>query len=371
MNRLTIDLTALEYNLQKVSRWISNHGARLTVVTKALCGHQETLNALFDLGVSSVADSRLSNLDHYERSGRDLEIWYLRPPHRSGLAEIVSRCDISLNTELQIVRQLDDEASRLGKTHKVVIMIELGDLREGVLPGALVEVYRQIFDLRHIEVIGIGANLGCLSGALPAVDEFMQLVLYRELLELKFERKLPLISAGTSAALPLLTSGELPTAVNHFRVGESILLGSDPTTGERLPGLRDVATFEAEIVELKEKRLNPVGETTEMTPFAALETDDSFEPGQRGYRALVAAGQVDTEVASLRPIQPDHSIAGASSDIIVVNVGDDPDQIRVGGTLAFRPGYAAFVRLMHNPDTKKVVRPSGEGGTSSSEGETT
>lgn len=361
MNRLTIDLDALDHNLETVSSWVRGHGASLTVVTKALCGHGESLAALFDLGVRSVADSRLSNLERLGRGPDDLETWYLRPPHRSGVDEVVARADISLNSELEVIRELGVSAARQDRTHGVVIMVELGDLREGLLPGALVKVYEEIFELPRIEVLGIGANLGCLSGAVPTVDELMQLVLYRELLELKFHRRLPLISAGTSAALPLLLEGTLPNAINHFRVGESILLGTDPATGQPLGDLRDdVVTLEAEIVELKEKRLVPV-ETGDAAPFAIAESDDEPLPGQRGYRALVTVGQVDTEVRSLAPVDARHAIAGASSDITVVNVGEAPDGIEVGDTIAFRPGYGAFVRLMNNPDTeKRVLSPSAD-----------
>ena len=249
----------------------------------------------------------------------------------------------------------------------MVIMIELGDLREGLLPGHLAKVYEEVFTLPHIDVVGIGANLGCLSGAVPSIDELMQLVLYRELLELKFQRRLPLISAGTSAVLPLLLDGALPQAINHFRVGETILLGTQPITGEVMRGLRgDVFTLEAEVVEVKEKSLTPTGETTEMTPFASVQGDAEIAPGQRGYRAVVTLGQVDTDIASLRPVNPNHQIAGASSDVTVVNLGDEPYRKLVGDTLQFRPGYGSLVRLMNNTYTEKHILPA-SGTTTASE----
>jgi len=359
VNRVTIDLEALRHNLDAVRRWTGANGAELTVVTKALCGHRPTLRALQDIGVRSIADSRLENLRAIDRTVDGTRTWYLRPPHHSALDEVVALSDVSLNTELEVLRALDDEAGRQGRAHRVVIMIELGDLREGVLPGHLTRMYEEVFTLPHIEVIGIGANLGCLSGAVPSIDELMQLVLYRELLELKFQRRLPLISAGTSAVLPLLLDGSLPPAINHFRVGETILLGTEPVTGEVMRGLRgDVVTVEAEVVEVKEKSLTPAGETTDMTPFASVQGDAEITPGQRGYRAVVTLGQVDTDIASLHPVDPGHQLAGASSDVTVVNLGDEPSGIRVGDTLQFRPGYASLVRLMNNPYTDKRIVPS-------------
>ncbi|MEJ2367349.1 MAG: alanine racemase [Acidobacteriota bacterium] len=357
MNRITLDLEALRHNLDVVRGWVSNHGASLTVVTKALCGHRESILALRRLGVRSIADSRLRNLETVSRELRDTEIWYLRPPHHSAVPEIAVLAQVSLNSELETLRVLDEESRRLGKVHQAIIMIELGDLREGILPGSLVKFYKEVFDLKNVEVLGIGANLGCLSGSVPSVDQFMQLILYRELLELKFGKKLPLISAGSSVVLPLLLDGRLPKQINHFRVGESIFLGTDLVNGGVLDRLRnDAVTLEAEVIEIKEKGLVPLGETTDLSPFTPIETETPA-PGQRGFRALIALGQLDTDVTGLTPVNPDYQIAGASSDITVVNIGDDSGGLKVGDTIQFRLAYSAFVRCMANRYTEKRVLP--------------
>lgn len=354
MNQLTIDLDILRHNLETVDGWMRQHGARWTLVTKALCGQMEVIEFLHGLGVKSLADSRLENLSAIRDGLGDFEAWYLRPPEITSAAEIVAQADVSLNTEIRIIRKLNEEALRQGKKHSIVVMIELGDLREGILPGNLIEFYQEVLELAAVDVIGIGANLGCLSGAVPTVDQFTQLVLYRELLELKFDRKLPVISAGSSAVLPLLLEGGLPRAINHFRNGEAILLGSDLVNGGILPGLRDDAfRLEAEVVEVKEKSL--VSSATGVsTPFEGVETEEPA-PGERGYRALLSIGQLDTDIGGLTPVDPNVQIAGASSDLTVVNLLEGPQGIEVGGTLAFRPSYGALVRLMGNPYLRKVT----------------
>jgi ornithine racemase len=356
MNRVTIDLEGLEHNLRVVNRWMEGHGASWTLVTKVLCGHTDTIKALQHLGVKSMADSRLANLRAIDRVYSDFESWYLRPPHLTAVPSIVALADVSLNSELEIIRTINEEAGKQGRVHRIIIMIELGDLREGILPGSLVNFYGQIFELDHIEMLGIGANLGCLSGAVPNVDQLMQLVLYRELLELKFGKPLPIISAGSSAVLPLLLEGRVPKAINHFRIGEALFLGTDLVNGDHLQGLRTAVTLSAEIAEIKEKNLVPMGETTSMTPFEVLDNGDTH-PGQRGYRAIVTVGQLDTEVRGLNPTNPDYEIVGASSDVSVVNVGENPDDLKVGDTLEFRVNYAAMLRLMNNQYIDRVVFP--------------
>lgn len=358
MNCLKIDLDALQHNIQTIDGWVSSQGASWTLVTKCLCGHQPTLEALYSLGIRSMAESRLGNLETIDALGDEVETWYLRLPHLPKIADIVRLTDVSLNSEIETIRALSTEAGRQDKVHRVVIMVEMGDLREGVLPGSLGEFYNQVFELPNIEVIGIGGNLGCLSGTMPNVDLLAQLGLYREWLELKFKRKFPLVSAGTSIVLPLLRDGTLPKAVNHFRIGESVFLGTDLIRGDHLLGLRtDAFTLEAEVVEVKEKSMVPLGETNEMTPFESIGSD-APEAGERGYRAICTVGQVDTDVAGLTPLDPQHQIVGASSDLAVVSLGPEKGDVEVGETLKFRPSYGALVRLMLSKYIDKVVTPN-------------
>jgi predicted amino acid racemase len=359
MNRVTIDLHALEHNIRTIDEWLTARDASWTLVTKALCGHVDTLDALQRLGVRSMADSRLANLKAIRRVIDDFESWYLRLPHLPAIPKIVEYADVSLNSEIRAIEALDAEAGRQGTTHRVVVMVELGDLREGVLPGSLVGFYERAFQLEHIEIIGVGANLGCLSGVVPNVDQLSQLVLYRELLELKFGRELPFISAGSSAVLPLMLEDRVPKNVNHYRIGEAVFLGTDLVNGGTLPGLRnDAITVEVEVVEVREKSLVPLGQVTSMTPFETFDDEEELQPGQRGYRALVTIGQLDTEVQGLTPLDERYHLAGASSDLAVLNIGDAADGLSIGDSIAFRPNYGSLVRLMLSPYVDKVVVPS-------------
>jgi ornithine racemase len=357
MNRVTINLKNLHHNLTVIDGWMKKQGASWTVVTKVLCGHTETIRALNAMGVKSIGDSRLENFQEIKKVVPDFETWYLRVPDLSSIEDVIALADVSLNSEIEVIKALNKEARRQDKIHRIIIMIELGDLREGILPGSLIKFYQEVFHLSNIEVLGIGANLGCLAGAVPSVDQFMQLLLYRELLELKFNHKLQMISAGSTAVLPLLLEHSLPKGIDHFRIGEAIFLGTDLISSGTLPELRnDVVLLEAEIAEIKEKNLASTAETTSMTPFAP-EGENDIAPGQRGYRALVSIGQLDTDVGGLTPLDPNHKIAGASSDIVVVNLGDNPDNHKVGDTIKFRCNYSALLRLMSGRYLDKVVIP--------------
>lgn len=357
MSRVTINLEALSENLDAIGRLMAAHGAKWTAVTKVLCGNMATLRTLAAMGVRSVGDSRFSNLRAVRRAFAQPETWYLRIPGLSMCENVVSLAQVSLNSERETIEQLNEAAARRGVTHRIIIMIELGDLREGVLPGSLIEFYKSVFCLPNIDVLGIGTNLGCLAGVPPTPDQLMQLVLYRELLELKFNKPLPLISAGSSAILPLLLDEQVPKAINHFRIGEALFLGTNLVQGGVLENFRDdVMLLEAEIVELKEKGLAPLGEAGVTSPFQTVGDADAV-PGQRGFRALVHVGQLDTDIAGLTPAHKEYHIAGASSDITVVNLGENPYNLHIGDTVTFRMNYAALLRLMSSRYVTKEIVP--------------
>jgi len=286
-----------------------------------------------------------------------METWYIRPPHLSAVSSVVALADISLNTESQVIKALNVEAKRQEKLHRIIIMVELGDLREGVLPQFLSDIVEQSLGLSNIELLGLGTNLGCLSGVVPSVDVLSQLCIYHEMMKIKFDCKLPLLSAGTSATLPLLLEGEVPKAVNHFRVCESILLGTDLLHGGVIEPLRPAALLEAEVVEIKRKALTPIGEPGALSPFHSLEAEH-VSPGQRGYRAIITVGHVDTEISALTPVDSDYRLVGASSDLAVVNLAGNPQGTKLGDTISFRMGYSALVRLMASPYTEKREIPS-------------
>jgi len=357
---LIIDVAVVRHNLETIQHWVRSHGASFTVVTKAFCGNRAMLDAIQRWGVRSLGESRLANLTCFDRGTVEMETWYIRSPHVSMIPQVISLADVSLNSEIEVIRALDREAKRQRKRHKILIMVELGDLREGVLPEELADIVGQTIRLSHIDLLGLGATLGCLNGILPSKEALLQLCRYRTMMESDFGCRLPMVSAGTSATLPLLLSGDVPEDVNHFRVCESIIIGTDLVHGGLIQPLRNASLVEVEIIELKDKPLVPAGRTAsgDIRPFWTLDNSLAVQ-GQRAHRAIVSVGNVDTDISSLTPVDPNYRIAGASSDVAVVVLGGNPRRLKVGDSILFRPGYSAFVRLMANPYTKVVLRDEG------------
>lgn len=359
---ITLDQQKLAHNYQHLDRLLATHHISWAVVSKMLCGSQVFLEALLSLGMKQVCDSRISHLKLIKEIRPDVETIYIKPPALQAIPHVVAYADISCNTEFETICRLSEEAVRQGKVHRIIIMIELGELREGVLRDDLVSFYERVFELPGIEVIGIGANLTCMYGVLPNHDKLIQLSLYKQLIEARFNRKIPFVSGGASVTIPLIFEGTLPAGINHFRIGETLYLGTDVYHQGVLPGMHpDVFRLYAQIIELNEKPTTPMGEMGANLNGEVV----SFEQQQgnpHSYRALLDVGLLDVDEAHVWPIAGGVKIVGASSDMIVVDLGENPNEFKVGDFLEFRMDYMGTLRLMNSPYVEKKLAADLEDG---------
>jgi predicted amino acid racemase len=275
------------------------------VVTKLLCGNNIYLKEVINLGVTEMHDSRISNLKKIKKLDPNIKTVYIKPPSKRNISKIVKYADVSFNTEIYTIQMLSEEAKLQSKTHQIIIMIEMGDLREGVLGEELLNFYEQIFSLPNIEIRGIGTNLNCLSGVMPTQDKLIQLSLYKQLIEAKFNVKIPWVSGGTSVAIPLMLKNARPMAVNHFRIGEALFFAKDLFTGETIQGMHnDVFKLYAEIIEITEKPDNPVGELGENVAGNTYEINEDTDLSQTSLRAILDIGLLDMQPQYLETDNP-------------------------------------------------------------------
>jgi predicted amino acid racemase len=352
---ITLDAEKLKHNYDFLDAMFSKEDIHWAAVTKLLCGHQNFLEQLITMGVRQVCDSRVSNLRVIKQLNPDVETIYIKPPAKRALKSVVQFADISMNTSLETIRLLDQEAERQDKVHKVIIMIEMGELREGVMREDLMEFYERIFELPNIEVVGIGTNLSCLYGVLPNHDKLIQLSLYEQLIEAKFNKHIPLVSGGSSVTIPLMLQGILPAGINHFRVGESLFLGTNPYDNGPIDGLHvDVFRLYAEIIELIEKPMIPMGEMGQNVEGESFEFDEG-DAGKTAFRAIIDLGLLDVESSHIKPVDENITIAGASSDMLVIDLGDNPEKYEVGQLLEFELDYMGTLRVLNSRYIEKRI----------------
>lgn len=347
--------TKLASNYDHLNRLFEEHGIEWAVVSKMLCGNRLYLEELIGLGIRSVCDSRISNLATVKDIDPDVETIYIKPPAKRSIADVVRHADVSFNTERYTIELLSAEAGRQGKVHRVIIMIELGDLREGIMGSHLIEFYESILNLPHIEVAGIGANLNCLNGVMPSEDKLIQMSLYEQLIEAKFNVSIPWVSGGTSVIIPLLHRGQVPAGINHFRVGEALYFGNNLITEEPMEGMHtDVFKLFAEVIEITEKPRVPIGYLGENPSGESFEIDED-DYGKSSYRAILDIGLLDVDASYLLPDDEKLQFLGASSDMLVLDLGDDHARYKVGDLVSFNLKYMGALNLLNSDYIEKVV----------------
>lgn len=355
MAYISLKKSSLEHNYKFITEQFEERNISFGVVSKLLCGTKKYLQELINLGVHEVHDSRISNLKAVKQIDSNIQTVYIKPPAKKGIPSLVKYADVSFNTELSTIELISEEAQRQNRLHKIIIMIEMGDLREGVMGEQLLSFYGQIFQLPNIEVVGIGTNLNCLHGVMPSQDKLIQLSLYKQLIEATFNRKIPWVSGGTSVVFPLLLTKQLPAGINHFRVGEMLYFGNNLFTDQPIHGMKsDVFTLHAQIIELIEKPKVPIGELATNPSGEEFEIDEE-DFGKKSYRALLDFGLLDIKTDFLIPKSKDITITGASSDMIVVDLGKSKKNLKVGDWIKFELKYMGALTLLSSNYIEKVV----------------
>jgi len=349
--RIEIELDKLAHNARKLTALYGSKGICVTAVTKGACGSPRIAGALLDSGIHSFGESRIANVQKMRDAGLEAQFMLIRSPMPSEVERVVEFIDVSLNTEISVIRLLARQAVKRGKIQRIILMIELGDLREGVLPSDIEPMVAEVMGLRGVKLIGVGTNLACFGGVRPTEANMQALSVIVGNLQRKFGIKFEIVSGGNSANYQWFVSTPDVGLVNHLRIGEAILLGCDTLTRERIPGLyMDAFTLVAEVVELKTKPSQPYGEITQ----DAFGHVPGFRYKENMERAILAIGWQDVDVSAIKPrIMTD--ILGACSDYLILDVsGLD---LKVGAEVQFDVGYSALLRSMMSPYVEKVYLP--------------
>ena len=342
--RLEIRLDLVYHNARTLVARLASRGIKVTGITKATLGSVEIARELLRAGVTSIGDSRIENIESMAREGLPTEFSLIRSPMISQVDRVVAHAATSHNTEIDVVEQLSLAAQRQGRTHGVLLMVELGDLREGILPADLTAFARRVLRFPNIALRGIGTNLACQSGVSP--DEQNMGVLSSLARSLETALGVPpmeIVSGGNSASLVwALTTPDLGR-VNTLRLGEAILLGRDPLQRRPIEGLKTNAfVLVAEVIECKRKPSVPWGEINQT----------AFGPGvrraDRGItsQAILALGRQDVDPSGLEPPEG-IALLGASSDHLLLDTAGA--HLAIGSEVRFLLNYSALLRAMTSP----------------------
>lgn len=338
---LEINTKKVTENAKKLHDFCASKGVELVFATKGFSARPEMIRAAMAGGITAFADSRMKNIMTAKDAIPGLKYLLIRIPAIPEAEEVVRWADWSLQSQIEVIRAVSEAALRQGKVHPIILMIDVGDLREGVFDREqLDEIVPQILDCPGVKLVGLGTNVGCYGSVLPSVDNTAILVELRDYLNNTYGCSISVLSAGGTCALKLLEDGVMPAGINQLRVGEAVLFGEDTTGNRFLEGYHhDAFLFKAQVVELRRKPSVPIGE------LGRDGKGDTPEYPDRGVRlrAICAAGKQDVAWAALTPTLPGAEMIGASSDHLIVDVEDCGGQVQVGDWLEFRCGYMAVL----------------------------
>jgi len=350
--RIVININKLKENANTILMWAKNNNVSLAYVNKCVNGDKKIAKEILPLGFDFIADSRIENLKNINTSSKKM---LLRIGSIRNASSFIKYSDISLQSDIKVIKKLNEEAKKIGKIHEIILMIDLGDLREGILfsnQELIDNTVKEILSLSHITLKGLGTNLTCYGSIVPTNDNLSTLANIKNYLENKFNISLDIISGGNSSSLYLLKDNILPKGINNLRIGEALLLGTDTAKGEKFKELNDDAfILETEIVELYNKPSFPIG-TRSVDAFGRV--NEYIDRGNMN-RAIVAIGRQDIEESMLSPIDENIEIIGASSDHLILNI-KNKRKYKIGSIVRFKLEYGSLLRCFTSKYVSKKYK---------------
>lgn len=342
--RIDVDLSKIRRNTRTIVGRLGPRGTDVTAVTKAVCGHPDIAQAMLDGGAVGLADARLSNIETLRNAGMTCPITLIRTPMLSQIEQVVQLCDTSYNTQIAVILALAGAAIRLGTVHDVILMVEMGDQRDGILPENVAGIAQQIMKIPGVALKGIGANFACLSGVAPTAFKMAAFCALSQEIEKTCGRCHRTVSGGNSANLPWALGQRSTGCVNDLRLGEAILLGVEPVSGNQIGGMHtDAFTLVAEVIETNatptQRQIAPIDPSLErlrIVPVSGVCT-----------RLILAVGQQDTDISGLS-MPSGTKLIGATSDHLVLETSQP--MLTLGSEVRFQMNYPALMQAMAAPD---------------------
>lgn len=357
---LEIHLDGIYHNSKAVVDMCREKNIQVTGVVKGTDSYENSYlqiaKQMLNAGCSSIGDSRINTIKRMREAGMNAPVLLIRIPMPCELEDVITYTDISLNSEIENIKTLNQIALQKNKNHKVILMMDLGDLREGYIKEE--ELIRDALfiekELKNITLYGIGTNLGCFGSIKPDTTNLNRLVTIADKISSAIGRKLDIVSGGATSTLPLVLDGTIPEGINHLRVGEGIANARDlqDIWGLDLPMFcRDNYTIKAQVIEVKEKPSYPIGE---IFVDAFGNTPDYIDKGQR-KRALIALGKRDVgDIFNVLPKIKGATVEGGSSDHLILDVTDCETDIVLGDIIEFEACYGAMIHSTYSSSVTKI-----------------
>lgn len=360
--QLEINLRKLKHNARAEVNTLAKSGITIMGVNKVFNGLLETADAIVKAGIDVVAESRINNLRKLQ--SLNCKKCLLRTSCISEIEDVVRYADISLNSEITVIRSLSREAVKQNKVHRVMLMVDMGDIREGIWfenREYLEEAVRQILELPNLEMYGLGTNFTCYGSVLPTLENGRMFVQIAHELEAKVGMKFKYLSGGNCTSYHLIEKGTWPKGINHLRIGALHQFGIEYVDIKYLDEyyhsdmdvkrvVSNLYILKAEIIEVNSKPTVPLGE---LGLDSFMRTKSFVDRGDR-RRALLALGHQDVSSENIWPVDPRIEILGQTFDHTIVDIENSEKDYRVGNLIAFEVDYTGLLAACISESVNKV-----------------
>ena len=355
--RLIINIDKLKENLDWLTEQCHKRGINIAIVTKVFCADERICRMIDESGADIFADSRIENLASIKTEKLKQLV---RIPMQSEIEKVVKYADITMQSEISTIKLTGEAAKKAGKRHKIILMIDMGDLREGIFNKNTEAIYAAadaIANDPNLEFYGIGLNLTCYGAIIPDEKNLGGLIAIAETLRKKYSLPIPVVSGGNSSMMTMMQENRIPAGINQLRLGESFVLGNNTETGLPMKELNtDSFILEAELVEVQRKPSKPIG-TSGLNAFGERVT---FPDRGEMLRGILAIGRQDVDNTGLTCLDKRVEILGASSDHLIVNLTDCEGSYKVGDTIKFIPDYGALLKLTTSKYVSRMYIENGK-----------
>ena len=348
-----VNLDAISSNSMEILRYCRARGVHVDAVLKGVCGDPVIARAVIEGGIESFMDSRMRNIVRMKRAGIDARMGLLRIPTLGELDLMLSHCDWALVSMPEMIAAIEEKCREAKKSFEIVLMTDIGDLREGILPEHIPQAAEILARCSYVTCVGLGTNLGCFGGILPSVENMVQLIALAEQLRSYLEPERWLVSAGGSQVYyDMVRYGEerIPIGITHIRPGGVLLRGR--CMDNDVPTLRqDTMRLDAEYCEIAVKPSKPYGN---IGTDAFGNVPCFLDRGPR-TRGIVALGRQDALIEDLEPLRAGVEILGASSDHMILDLENLVEKPRLGDTESFTfRRYGAMLQVFTSEYTEKI-----------------
>ena len=318
MSCLVVDVRAIQHNLRLIRQLCEKAGAEFLFVFKEVGMRPELMNCLLTEGsVSRLGVNCFGRLPVLPPDVRAHQI-YLVGDDR--FPDIV-HADVVYQTGIRSIRRLAEAAKVQGVCPEVMLVVEMGDGRDGIEPDMLLPVAHEVLCQPFLRLRGLATNFACVSTEPPTKEALERLVQYKYQLEKMLGQPVSELSVGGSDVLELAATEPLPKEITEIRCGTAVHLGIYPLSGKAVPGASQRAfSLQGQVLEC------------------------SWKKGRR--QAILDFGALHTSPDRLYPDIPGMTLLGVSSGYSLYDVTDCPESVEEGMFCTFGLHFASLARAV-------------------------